>query len=64
MSKNCNKDVRAVIAESGFLHKEVAELLGISANSFSRLLGKELREGRKYEIKKTIERALEQIDKG
>lgn len=53
-----NIDVRQAIAESRFKHFEVAESLGITENSFSRLLRKELPPEEKQKIIDAIERLM------
>lgn len=45
-----NTDIRALIAESGLYHKQVAELIGISANAFSRELSRALSAKNKQRI--------------
>ena len=51
-----NKEVRALIKQSGFAHWEIAEALGIGEFTFSRLLRKEFTEGEIAEVKAAIER--------
>ena len=51
-----NKEVRALIKQSGFAHWEIAEALGIGEFTFSRQLRKEFTEEEIAEVKAAIER--------
>ncbi len=52
--KTNNKEVREEIKNSGYTYYEVAELLGISENTFFRRLRKELSEEDKQKIIEVI----------
>lgn len=56
MSKIANQDIRKAIKESRVKYYEVADRLGITDSSFSRLLRYELDSEYKYEIFKVIEK--------
>jgi len=56
MSRIANQDIRKVIKESRVKYYEVADRLGITDSSFSRLLRYELDSEYKYEIFKVIEK--------
>jgi len=56
MSRIVNQDIRKAIKESRVKYYEVADRLGISDSSFSRLLRYELDSEYKYEIFKVIEK--------
>jgi len=56
MSRIANQDIRKAIKESRVKYYEVADRLGISDSSFSRLLRYELDSEYKYEIFKVIEK--------
>ena len=56
MSKIVNQDIRKAIKESRVKYYEVADRLGITDSSFSRLLRYELDSEYKYEIFKVIEK--------
>lgn len=51
---NANEAIRKKIADCHLKHADIAEKLGITPNSFSRLLSRELRDGRRFEILKAI----------
>lgn len=51
---NANKALREKINECGLKHKQVAAKLGITPNSFSRMMSNELRDGRRFEVLKAI----------
>lgn len=51
-----NKEVRALIKQSGFAHWEIAEALGIGEFTFSRQLRKEFTGEQVTEVKAAIER--------
>jgi len=56
MSRIANQDIRKAIKESRVKYYEVADRLGITDSSFSRLLRYELDSEYKYEIFKVIEK--------
>jgi predicted XRE-type DNA-binding protein len=56
MSRIVNQDIRKAIKESRVKYYEVADRLGITDSSFSRLLRYELDSEYKYEIFKVIEK--------
>jgi predicted XRE-type DNA-binding protein len=56
MSRIFNQDIRKAIKESRVKYYEVADRLGITDSSFSRLLRYELDSEYKYEIFKVIEK--------
>ena len=56
MNRIANQDIRKAIKESRVKYYEVADRLGITDSSFSRLLRYELDSEYKYEIFKVIEK--------
>lgn len=54
-ARHINDDIRRLISDHRIRHYEVADYLGISEQSFSKLLRKPIREDRRQAILKAIE---------
>ena len=54
MMRDTNKELRAEIHDADVLYKDIAAALGISPETFSRWLRKELTTGRKRRILKVV----------
>ena len=53
----CNMAIRSAIQNAGIRHWMVADKLGVSETTFSRMLRKELPENRKKEVLEAVEKA-------